>query len=71
MTGRLSPEAWMAWIPVFTRLLGLLGAFWEILGVDFVGKERSWQAIVLIGAMLGIGEFVHAIRPPWNPPGEP
>lgn len=53
----------MAWIPVFTRLLGLLGAAWEIVLVDLVGKQRSWQAIALIGSMLGLGEFVQAIVP--------
>lgn len=56
----MKPESWLAWLPVATRVLALLGVAYEILIEEL---DRPYL-LMLLGAMLGLTEIATAIRTP-------
>lgn len=52
----MNPESWLAWLPVVTRLTALVLVAYEVV----IDKLERPTVLMLLGAMLGVGEVTAA-----------
>lgn len=52
----MTPELWLAWLPVATRITALVLVAYEVV----IDKLERPTVLMLLGAMLGVGEVTAA-----------